>query len=54
MGTLADFQATAAATESVKIEAHVDDIHSASANNGPSMPDFCHPDVFVMWQQICS
>ena len=53
-GTLADFQATAAATESVKIAAHVDDIHSASAKNDPSVPDFCHPDAFVMCQQICS
>lgn len=31
--------------------AHVNEVYSASAKNGPSMPDFCHPDVPVAWQQ---
>ena len=44
---LADFHVKAAATESVKIVAHADEIHSASAKNGSSSPDFCQPDVLI-------
>ena len=45
---LADSQAIAAATESTQVAAaHVDEVHSASTKTGPSLPDFCHPDVLV-------
>lgn len=45
---LADFHAKAAATESVKIVAHVDEIYSISAKNDPLLLNFCHPDIFNM------
>ena len=48
---LADFHVKAATTESIKIVAHVDEVPSASAKNSLSLPDFCHPDVLVTWQQ---
>ena len=50
---LDDFHAKIAATESTKIAACVDEVHSASAKkkNGPSLPDFCCPDVLVTWKQ---
>ena len=41
-----DFRARAAAIESIKIVAHVDEVYSASAKNEPSWPGFCHLDVF--------
>lgn len=37
---LADFHAKAEAIESIKIVAHVDEVHSASAENSPSLPGF--------------
>lgn len=41
------------ATESIKIMAHVNEVHSASAKKkkGPSLPEFCHLGVHVIWQQ---
>ena len=48
---LDDSCAKATAMESIKIVTHVDAIRSASAKNHPSLPDFCHPDVLVTWQQ---
>ena len=51
---LAAFHAKAAATESVKIVEHMDEIYSTSAANDPLVPDFCHPDVLVTWQQSAS
>ena len=29
----------------------VDEVHSAFVESDPSMPDFCHPDILVTWQQ---
>lgn len=49
-GTLTDFHIKAAATKSVTIVAQVDKVHSASAKNDLSLPNFCHPDVLVTWQ----
>ena len=49
--TLANFQIKAATTGSIKIVAHVDKVHSTSAKNNLSLPDFCCPDVLVTWQQ---
>ena len=49
-GALTDFHIKAAATESVMIVAEVDKVHSASAKNDLSLPNFCHPDVLVTWQ----
>ena len=38
--------------ESVNIVAHVDKVHFASAKNiDPSLPHFCHPDVYLIWHQ---
>ena len=48
--TLTDLLAKAAATESVMIVAEVDKVHSASAKNDLSLPNFWHPDVLVTWQ----
>lgn len=47
----AGFRAKAATAEPIKIVAHVDEVHSASAKNGSSLTDCCHPDVPVTWQQ---
>lgn len=33
--------------------AHVDEVH-CFFKNGPSLPDFCHPDVLKKWQQSVS
>lgn len=40
---LADFHAKTAATESIRIVARVDEVHFASAKNGPILSDFCCP-----------
>lgn len=37
------------AIESVKVVAHVDKVHSASAKNDPLLPDVCHADVLATW-----
>ena len=47
---LADFHVRAVATKSIKIMALVNEVHSASQNDR-LLPDFCHPDVLVTWQQ---
>ena len=49
-GALTNFYIKAAATESVMIVAEVDKVHSASAKNDLSLPNFWHPDVLVTWQ----
>lgn len=49
-GALTDFHIKAAATKSVMIVAQLDKVHSASAKNDLSLPNFCHPDVLVTWQ----
>lgn len=43
----AGFHTTATATESIKIVVHVNEVHSASAKNGPSWKDFCHHDALL-------
>lgn len=43
--SLTNFTPKAAATESTKVMAHVDEVHSASAKNDPLLPDFCPPTV---------
>lgn len=46
---LADFHAKAAAAESVKIVAHVDEIYNISEKkkkNNLLLLNFCHPDIF--------
>ena len=48
---LAYYHTKTEATESIKIVIHVDEVHSASAKKDPSMPNFCHTDVLVTWQQ---
>lgn len=45
----ADFYAKAAATEPIKIMAHVEEVHPVSAND-PSLVDFGYPDFLVTWQ----
>ena len=47
---LTDLQVKAEATEFIKTVTHVNKIHSASAKNDLSLPNFCHPDVLVTWQ----
>ena len=49
-GALTNFHIKAAARESFMIVAEVDKVHSASAKNDLSLPNFCHPDVLVTWQ----
>lgn len=51
---LGKFHATAVATESVKVVAHVYEVHSAPAKNDLLLPDFYHPDVLVTWPTVCS
>lgn len=46
-----DLHAKGPPKESAKIVAHVYEVPSASAKYDPSLPDFCHPDVLVTWQQ---
>lgn len=47
----AGFPTKATATESIKTVAHVDKVHSTLEKNGPSLPDFCHPNVLATRQQ---
>ena len=49
---LADFLAKAAAIETTKVVANVDEVHFASAENDPSLQDFSfhHLEVLVTWQ----
>ena len=51
--TEADFYVQAATTkESVNTVARVDKVHFASAKKiDLSLPDFCHPDVYLIWHQ---
>lgn len=46
-----DLHAKGPPKESAKIVAHVYEVPPASAKYDPSLPDFCHPDVLITWQQ---
>lgn len=51
---LSKFHGKAVATESVKVMADVDEIHSAPSKNDLLLPDFYLTDVFVTWPTVCS